>query len=255
LTYNLKTDSQLAHQELKELYQEYILYGAYPKITLTQNLALKEMYINNIIEKYIFKDIKDLAEIKHLKKFNNLLKFLALQTGQLVNINELSDTLGISRPTIEEYLFILKNTYIIKLVPPFYRNIRSELTKMPKIYFEDLGILNILQNKKLISEFDGSFFENACWAYLRREFKAQDIHFWRTQAKQEVDFVIERQELIPLEVKISYNDRLVKNLLYFGRKYNIKNLYCITLEKKKQVRYKNIKQIYPWEINKPLDTF
>ena len=159
------------------------LYGFYPQIVLTENIKFKETYLNNIIDKYIFKDIKDLAKIKHIDKFNKLLRFLASQAGQLINTNELSDTLNIARQTIEDYLFILENTYIIKLVRPFYKNIRKELTKMPKIYFEDLGILNILKNKKLSKNFDGSIFENSVYSCLRRKFNIKDIYFWRTQAK------------------------------------------------------------------------
>jgi len=248
LTYNLTADSKLANEELKKIYKEYILYGFYPQVVLTDNINLKQVYLNNIIEKYIYKDIKDLANIKDIKKFNNLLKCLASQAGQLVNVNELSDTLNISRPTIEEYLFILENTYIIKLVSPFYKNIRSELTKMPKVYFEDLGILNILKNKKLSDEFDGNFFENSIYAYLRRKFNVNDLNFWRTKAKQEVDFIINNKKIIPMEVKLNYNDKFMKNLIYFGKKYKIDNLICIVYDKKRNNKYKNIKQLYPWEI-------
>jgi len=251
LKYDLTVNSELAHEELKSIYKEYIVYGFYPQVVLTDNIELKEIYLNGIIEKYIYKDIRDLAGIKQIKKFNNLLKFLASQVGQLVNINELSDTLNISRPTIEEYLFILENTYIIKLIPPYYKNIRSELTKMPKIYFEDLGILNILRNKKISSEFDGNFFENAVYAYLRRKFNIRDINFWRTKSKQEIDFIIDNKRIVPIEVKLNYNDRLIKNLFYFSKKYHIDDLYCITYNKKEtslKSKKKNVKQLYPWEI-------
>ncbi len=248
LKYNLATTSELANAELKKIYNEYILYGFYPQVVLTDKLKMKEVYIKGIIEKYIYKDIKDLANIKDVKKFNNLLKCLASQTGQLVNVNELSDTLNIARQTIEEYLFILENTYIIKLINPFYKNMRSELTKMPKIYFEDLGILNILKNKKLSTEFDGNFFENSVYTYLRRKFNVDDLNFWRTKSKQEVDFIINNKKPIPMEVKLSYNDKLMKNLISFGKKYKIDKLNCIVYNKKKNSKHKNIKQLYPWEI-------
>ncbi len=250
LTYNLAAESEAIHQELKSLYQEYILYGTYPQVVLAPNIELKELYLKGIIEKYIYKDIRDLANIREIRKFNNLLKMLASQTGQLVNINELSSTLNIARPTIEDYLYILENTYIIKLLFPYHSNIRSELTKMPKVYFEDTGILNILRNKKLDDTFDGSFFENAVYAYLRRKFAVQDIYFWRTKLKQEVDFVIEAEDLIPLEAKISYNDKVMKNLLYFKEKYEIDTIYAVTCSKKDKSKYSAIHQIYPWEIEK-----
>lgn len=249
LRYDLSSDSELINAELKNIYSEYVLYGFYPQVVLTDNLELKEVYLKNIIEKYIYKDIRDLAEVKDLEKFNNLVKFLASQSGELVNINELANTLNMARQTIEQYLFILESTYIIKLIRPFHKNIRSELSKMPKIYFEDLGILNLLRNKKLASEIDGNAFENSIYAYLRRQFDVSDMFFWRTVGKQEVDFVINGDDIIPAEVKLSYQDKLMKNLTFFSKQYKIKNSYCITMNKKES-KLGGIQQIYPWEIGR-----
>jgi len=247
LKYDLTSDSDLISLELKNIYTEYVLYGSYPQVVLTDNLELKETYLKGIIEKYIYKDIKDLAEVKDLEKFNSLVKFLASQTGELVNVNELSNTLNIARQTVEQYLFILESTYIIKLVRPFHKNIRSELSKMSKIYFEDLGILNLLRNKKLVSEIDGHVFENSIYTYLRRQFNVGDLYFWRTANKQEVDFVVNGGNIIPVEVKISYQDKLMKNLAYFSEQYGIKKPYCVTLNKKIS-KLNDIQQIYPWRI-------
>ncbi|MFH1232840.1 MAG: ATP-binding protein [Patescibacteria group bacterium] len=249
LKYDLASDSKLINSELKNIYLEYALYGFYPQVVLTDNLELKEIYLKNIIEKYIYKDIRDLAKVKDLEKFNNLIKLLASQSGELVNINELANTLNIARQTIEQYLFILENTYIIKLIRPFHKNIRNELSKMPKIYFEDTGILNLLRNKKLNNEMDGNTFENSIYTYLRREFNINNIYFWRTIAKQEVDFIINNENIVPAEVKITYQDKLMKNLTFFSKQYQTKNSYCITINKKES-KHGNIQQIYPWEIEK-----
>ena len=72
--------------------------------------------------------------------FNRLIQVLSLQAGSLVNLNELSRDLGIARETLERYLFLLENTFIIKMVPPFYSNKRKEIIKMPKIFFDDTGL-------------------------------------------------------------------------------------------------------------------
>lgn len=247
LKYNLNSDSELIESELKNIYIEYVLYGGYPQVVLTENLELKEIYLKGIIDKYIYKDIKDLAEVKDLEKFNSLVRFLASQTGELVNINELSDTLNIARQTIEQYLFILESTYIIKLIRPYHKNIRSELSKMAKVYFEDLGILSLLRNKKLVDEIDGHVFENSIYSCLRRQHNANSLFFWRTASKQEVDFIVNEKNIIPLEVKLSYQDKLMKNLAYFSEQYKIKHSYCVTLNKKIS-KSDNIKQIYPWEL-------
>lgn len=249
--YNLEISSEKSDMELKSLYQEFIIYGAYPQVVLADSLDMKEVYIKNIIEKYIYKDIRDLSNIKNIEKFNTLLKFLASQSGQLVNLSELSSTLNIARVTIEEYLFILENTYIIKLIRPYHKNIRNELSKMPKVFFEDMGILNVLKNKKLSLELDGHFFENSVYNYLRRKIEVSNIHFWRTKSKQEVDFIIDQTNITPLEVKLTFKPKNMKNLIYFANNYHPNNIFCVTLNKDKE-SFKNIKQIYPWEIQSNL---
>jgi predicted AAA+ superfamily ATPase len=79
---------------------------------------------------------------------SQLLRVLASQSGQMLNVSELANTAHLAKQTIEEYLFILENTYIIKLLPPFYKNIRSELFKTPKIFFYDTGLPCMLWMKE-----------------------------------------------------------------------------------------------------------
>lgn len=247
LSYNLNSQSLLIHEELKRHFKDYLLFGAYPQVILADKLEFKQIYLNNIIEKYIYRDIKDLAQIKDLKKFNDLLRLLASQAGKLLNVNELANSLQIARQTIYQYLFILENTYIIKLIPPFNKNIRSELTKMPLIYFEDIGILSILKNHEFNKNIDGHIFQNAIFKYLRRITKLKNIYYWRTTNKQEIDFIIKDKNLTPLEVKYTYRDKYMKNLQYFLSNYSTDLAYCVVMEKGKS-KLNEIKQIYPWQL-------
>jgi len=133
----------IKEEELKELFTEFVLYGSYPKISLIPEKEKKEKYLWQIIDTYLKKDIRDLAEIKEVEKFNKLLEVLASQTGKLLNIEELSNTCRLAKQTVERYLFILENTYVIRLVRPFFKNLRSELFKIPKIYFYENKIIPI----------------------------------------------------------------------------------------------------------------
>ena len=110
-------------EELKALFKEYILYGGYPKIVLTAEVSMKEKYLQQIIDTYVKKDIRDLADIKDIDKFNKLIETLASQSGQQLNIAELSGTTKIAKPTIEKYLFIMENTHTQagKAVQPKYQ--------------------------------------------------------------------------------------------------------------------------------------
>src|SRR3990172_3732847 len=118
---------------------------------------------------------------KDIYKFNKLLETLASQSGQQINITELSNTTRIAKQTIEKYIFIMENTYIIKLVRPFSRNIRSELFKLPKIYFYDTGLMQMLWLKGLQKEIIGNVFETAIFAELAKKYTHNAVSYWRTK--------------------------------------------------------------------------
>jgi predicted AAA+ superfamily ATPase len=191
--------------ELRALYKEFALYGGYPKIVLTQDASIKEKYLQQIIDTYIRKDIRDLAEIKDVNKFNRLLEVLASQSGNLLNIAELSNTCGLARDTIDRYLLILEQTYILHLVRPFSRNIRTELFKTPKIFFCDTGLMQMLWLKRLQKELLGSVFETSVFTELVKHYGPDQIHYWRTQDKKEIDFVVKLPEAyLPVETKLRF---------------------------------------------------
>ena len=96
--------TEIKIRELQVLYFEYALYGGYPKIVLTDERDRKEKYLQQIIDTYIRKDIRDLAEIKDVNRFNRLLEILSSQSGNLLNITELCNTSDLNRQTIERYL-------------------------------------------------------------------------------------------------------------------------------------------------------
>jgi predicted AAA+ superfamily ATPase len=172
---------------------------------LTSEIGVKEKYLQQIVDTYIRKDIRDLAEIKDVNKFNRLLEILASQSGNLLNISELASTCSLSRETVERYLFLLEQTYILRLVRPFSRNIRSELTKTPKIFFYDTGLMQILWLKQLQKELLGPVFETSIFAELTKLHGSDNILYWRTQDKKEIDFVVRSgKKTIPIEAKLTF---------------------------------------------------
>ncbi len=120
----------------------------------------------------------------------------------MLNITEVSNTCDLARQTVERYIFLLEQTYILRLVRPFNHNLRSELTKTPKIFFYDTGLMQMLWLKRLQRELIGSVFETSLFAELVKQMRAEDVTFWRTTDKKEIDFVLRRPEgPLPLEVK------------------------------------------------------
>lgn len=231
--------------ELLSLFKEYVLYGGYPKIVLTSQRELKERYLQQIIDTYIKKDIRDLAKIKEVDKFNKLVEVLATQSGQLLNVLELSNTCHLAKTTVENYLFLLENTYVIKLLKPYYKNLRSELFKTPKIFFYDTGLMQMLWLKQLQKEVLGSVLETAVFAELAKKYGASNLFFWRTTDKKEIDFILRRRnKILPIEVKINFehfDDTAVK---YFNNKYKMKNYFVTGLNGEMN----NNHYCYPWAL-------
>jgi len=230
--------------ELRVKFKEYVLYGGYPKIVLTPEVDKKEKYLQQIIDTYVKKDIRDLASVKDIDKFNKLLEALASQSGQLLNMTELSNTTRIAIQTIERYLFILENTYILQLVRPFSRNIRSELFKLPKIYFYDSGLMQMLWLKGLQREIIGQVFETGVFAELVKKYGRESVFYWRTKDKKEIDFILKiKDDLIPIEVKLNYEQFNPTAIRYFNEHYGIDNYRVVGLNGIQ----KGQRCVYPWD--------
>lgn len=237
--------TQIGVDELKILFSEYTLFGGYPKIVLTNEVEKKEYYLQQIIDTYIKKDIRDLANIRDVDKFNKLLEILAAQSGNLLNVIELSNTCKIAKQTVENYLFILENTYIIRLVHPYSKNIRSELFKVPKIYFYDTGLMQMLWLKSLQSVVIGNVFETAVFSELVKLYKKDSVFYWRTRDRKEIDFILRiKNNILPIEVKSNFAAFQSSAIDFFNSKYHLSAYKVIGLEGKIENKHCS----YPWEL-------
>lgn len=233
--YKLKKENvQAVNEELIVLAEEYIKYGGYPGIVLEKSEDKKKAYLTQIINTYIRKDIRDIGNIRNISSFNKLVEVLASQSGQLLNVSELSNTLGITRETAIDYLDLLENTFIIKLARPFHRNMRSELTKNPKVYFLDTGMMHLLWLKEFPRIIFGSVFETFVFIELLKAGKK--INFWRTTNKQEIDFIVKDRQLYAIEAKYNFQKSNHRHLEFFAGKYNCKTA-VVGLKGKKSGKY------------------
>jgi predicted AAA+ superfamily ATPase len=231
--------------ELRALYSEYVRYGGYPKIVLAPDPAIKEIYLQQIIDTYIRKDIRDLAQIRDVDKFNRLIEILASQSGSLLNVAELTNTCALTRETVERYLFLLEQTYILRLVRPFHSNLRSELTKTPKIYFYDTGLMQMLWLKHLQREILGTVFETSIFTELVKVYGVDSLRFWRTQDKKEIDFILNLPEgPQPVEVKLQFPRALPAVLQTFQQAYSAPQGWAVGLNGTPA----GDGMIYPWQL-------
>lgn len=240
--------TEIKIQELRDLYLEYVLYGGYPKIVLTPELERKEKYLQQIIDTYVRKDIRDLADIRDVGSFNRLLEVLASQSGNLLNINELSNTCNLTRATVERYIFLLEQTYIIKIVRPFSRNLRKEVTKTPKIFFYDTGLMQMLWLKRLQTELIGSVFETSIFAEMVKRTRAENVTYWRTTDKKEIDFVLKLPGgPLPLEIKSQFPRAIPAVFKSFWQTDTLDEktpFYVVGLHGKPSAT----QMVYPWQL-------
>ena len=183
---------------------EYLSFGGYPEVLTSKNIEAKEAVLKSIIQTYIDKDIINQLHVENVTGFNNLIKILSGQIGRLVNSNELANTANISINTLKKYLKILVGTYVIDLVTPYFKNIRSEISKMPKVYVLDIGIRNyLLRSFNAVLDGQGEIIENFSYNTLLTQYAKEYLHFYRTSGGGEIDFVIEAKnnKLILCEVK------------------------------------------------------
>lgn len=208
------------HYKIKlfKLWDEYITYGGYPQIALAETNDIKKILIEEIGSSYIKKDVLE-AGIKNMDKYYALIKILADQAGQLVNSQELANTLNLAHKTIEEYLYVMARSYQLAFIRPFYKNLRKELTKMPKAYFYDLGLRNFFLGD--FSAIDkrpdkGAYLENLVFTeFLKQGDSLDAIKYWRTQDKKEVDFIVGQEAY-----EIKYNaQRKVSDYKIFIEQY------------------------------------
>jgi len=180
-----------AREKLLKYYEEYLTFGGYPRVAIEENIETKKELLKNIYNTYFLREVRDILGLIDDYKLGVFIKGLALQTGNLIEYNELSNLTGYSYSSVKKYLNFLEKTYICKLVRPFFKNKRTEIVKNPKVYFIDTGIRNTVINdfRGLGDRIDkGSLLENG----LAMQFIKQgiDFNFWRDKKKHEVDFVL-----------------------------------------------------------------
>ncbi len=198
----------LSYSEIREIKDSSIIYGCYPAVVKSTepNILLQQIYRD-----YIKKDIIEILKIRNPDVFQKLITLIAHSSGQLVNYNQLAIDCQISIPTIQHYLSIMENTYILSRITPFVGNKRKEITSNPIFYFIDNGFRNqSLHDLSLSLETRqdlGLLIQSAVFQEILK-FKVQhfydfNIHFWRTQSGAEVDFILYKnaQCIIPIEVK------------------------------------------------------
>ncbi|MDR2588146.1 MAG: ATP-binding protein [Spirochaetales bacterium] len=181
---------------IETLFNEYLVYGGLPRLALTRSHEEKIEILNDIYQTYLLQDIRTYISRDNIVGLNKLLRIAASQTGNLVNVNALSRDCGLSYKTCEEYLNILEQMGIIKMLEPYFVNRQKVIGKMKKLYFLDLGLRNMIEKNFTSIDYrpdNGALFENLVMLELWRvKGTGGELQFFRTSDGAEVDFVVNR---------------------------------------------------------------
>jgi predicted AAA+ superfamily ATPase len=186
-----------------------IFTGFYPRIH-DKGLSPRD-WLRNYYRTYVERDVREITNIGDLENFGRFIRMCAGRNGQLVNLSSLSSDCGISHTTVKRWLSILEASFLIFLLRPHHRNFNKRLTKSPKLYFLDTGLLCYLLGIRspedlLLHAFRGGVFESLVISeFIKYSINLGEdpgVYFWRDSGGHEIDVILDQgSELIPVEIK------------------------------------------------------
>jgi predicted AAA+ superfamily ATPase len=191
----------------KRALQHRLVYGYYPDVI--NNIGKEKEVLKQLSDSFLFKDVLMLDQIKKPEKIIKLLQALAYQVGSQVSYNEIGNMIGLDSKTVEKYILILEQSFVIFRIGSFNRNLRNELKNSKKIFFYDNGIRNALIANFSIAETRddiGKLWENFLIAERIKKIHYQELWknywFWRTKDQKEIDWMEESDgKLVAFEFK------------------------------------------------------
>jgi predicted AAA+ superfamily ATPase len=214
----------LSYTELKQAKKEVIdidkliLTGGYPEIW--QESLSPGTWLNSYVQTYVQRDVRLLRNITNLGAFTKLISLTANYAGQIVNRDELARQVGVDTKTIQAWLGLLENSYLIYLLQPWHKNLNKRIVKSPKLYFYDTGLLCHLLGIKNLSALKkhgayGSIFENWIITEIKKNSFNNGLnelmYYFRDNVGNEVDLILEREEH-PLAIEIKAAKKLNSNM-------------------------------------------
>lgn len=206
---------------------ELIVNGAYPR--LHEEGLKPARFFNGYLQTYIERDVRALINLKDLRPFQQFLTLLAGRIGQIINYTSLSNDVGVSATTIKNWISVLKASFVVFELPPFFENIRKRVVKSPKLYFSDVGLASYLLSIETSGQLfrdplRGGLYENLIILEILKARlnygKRPELFFYRDTHGNEVDLVIKKgRKLIPLEIKsaATFTPDFLKGIDRFGK--------------------------------------
>jgi uncharacterized protein len=207
--------------------EEHVFLGGYPSVV--HDKTIPNDWFASYVRTYVERDVRLVKNISDLNTFQRFLYLCAGRIGQQINLTNLGNDTGVNYKTIESWLNVLQASYIIYMLPPYYKNFNKRLTKTSKLYFYDTGLACYLLGIKNANEltnhgYRGPLFENFIITELtkNRYNKGQrsNLYYWRDSSGNEIDVLIDNGSIqIPIEIKsaATINMDFFKGLNYWEK--------------------------------------
>jgi len=207
--------------------EEWLFHGFLPAIH-SENQEPSRAH-RNYLQTYIERDLRQILQIRDLRRFETFLKLLASRTGQIVNASALANEVGVAHVTVQDWISVLESSFILFRLQPYFRNFGKRLVKAPKLYFTEPGLVAALLGietpaQLLRDPVFGGLFENLAVveALKARTNAGKDpsLYYFRDHVGNEVDLVLDRPEgPLPIEIKSSesWHADFAKGLRYFQK--------------------------------------
>jgi predicted AAA+ superfamily ATPase len=204
----------------KPKYEEFIRFGGFPEVVLADDADDKTAYLKDILNSHIELDVKLLGDVSSSDVLYKLILLLANRVGSKMDYSKIANLLGINRLKVKEYVLLLEYTYLIKTIKPFTKGIDKEITKQPKIFFADTGLLQICGQTS-----SGAIFENAIAHQLSL---VGELNYYEKTSGTEIDFILDKKTAI--EVKETLGGFDVKSLQKRSKPLELEGIILIGRE-------------------------
>lgn len=206
-----KKISEAVFGQVNHFYDEYVKYGGFPGVAQKETVQEKEMMLDDIFTSYFQLEVRQLGDFRKINVIRDLIFLLIERTGSKLDIQKLSNELGVARETIYDYLAFLESTYLIKLIKPFSLSRDTEIRSRPKFYVCDSGLVN-----RFTKLGQGQLFENAIFTALRTNGK---LNYYQKKSGVEIDFIF--NEKIAYEIKIKPQAQDFSRLKYLVKELKL----------------------------------
>lgn len=232
-------------------------WGGYPPVHARRAAEARSHWLDGYVTTFLERDLPSFGFRLPVVRLRALLAMLTHVHGSLLNLSDLARSLAVSVPTVGAHLDVLEGAFLVRRLHPYFANVQKRLTKSPKVYIRDTGLLHFLAGLRRPIEleawprrghsFEGLVIEELIGLAAHRTLRPQ-FWFWGTQAGGEVDLLIEAgRKLIPIEIKLgsAVDLRSLKGLRQCMQDLGLKNGYVVCTARERRRLGHGI-EIVPW---------